>query len=181
MRIDSTAVTEIIIAPDTVQQIITAENLRRIFRQRPQKLDFLFCQRYLFAVNLHCILFQINVQICVRKSLSIRRLLRTQATQYRTHAGHHLRCTERLNHIIVRTDIQTHNLIIILSTRRYHNNRHHGFLAQAAANLKAIYFRHHNIQQHNSNFILILQIFIQCLGSVQRNNRFKAFLFGITG
>ncbi len=49
------------------------------------------------------------------------------------------------------------------------------------ANLKAIYLRHHNIQQHDSNFIFILQIFIQCLCSVQRNNRLKAFLFGIAG
>ena len=43
MRINSTAVTEIIITPNAVQQIIAAENLRGIFRQRPQKLDFLFC------------------------------------------------------------------------------------------------------------------------------------------
>ena len=57
------AVAEIIITPDTVQQVLTRKHLTAVFSQSPQQLYFLFRQRYVRAADSDQIFVQIDHKI----------------------------------------------------------------------------------------------------------------------
>ncbi|EJW98246.1 hypothetical protein EVA_13646 [gut metagenome] len=157
MGIHRAAVTEIIIAPNTVQQIIPAENLVAVLGQRPQKLHLFFRQRHLLVSNTHIIFIKVNVEPAILQHISPGLLLHIYPAHNSTHSGHNLAGRKRLDYIIVSANIQAHNLVIILASGGNHNNRHHRNAPQLAAHLKAINLRHHNIQKHHLYFLLLLK------------------------
>src|SRR5574344_1392773 len=71
MAVHRAAVPVVIVTPDTVQQIIPAENLLIISRQGIQKFFFPFSERHFRAVNSHQIIININNQVSHGQNLGL--------------------------------------------------------------------------------------------------------------
>ena len=85
--------------------------------------------------------------------------MRLIAAQDSLDTGRQLLHIERLDHEIIRAQLQSENLVKDLALCRYHDNRLCGYFAYLAADLPAILLRQHQIQQHKIRLILLEGIY----------------------
>ena len=69
------------------------------------------------------------------------------APEDRTDACHELSCAERLDHIVVSTELQSHDPIDLLATGGEHDDGHVGSLSDLAAEVPAVPVREHHVEQ----------------------------------
>ena len=149
MHIDRAAVPIILKAPDLVKQLIAGVNAVGIARQMKQQFQFLGRGVHHFAVHLKLIPGHVDGQLIVGDLLDVLGGgTRAGAAQNRLDPGDNFLGLKRLDHIIVRAQLQTEHLVKGLPLRRDHNNRGVGTLADFTADLPAVQLRHHDIQQH---------------------------------
>ena len=81
---------------------------------------------------------------------------------------------ERLDDIVVGTELETQNLIKGLLLCSYHNDRHIGLLSDLSADLPAVYARKHDIKQDNVRLERI-EFYDSLLAVVSKNNTVTVF------
>ena len=151
MGIHGTAVSEIIVAPQAVQQVVPGEHFFGVGGQQPEQFLFPFGKRHFFVINGHHIVIDINGQIGNDQLAGFALFLLGDAPQDRPGPGHDLRRAEGLDDIIVGADIQPHDFIRILTPGRNHDHRHLRHGPDGFAHGKPVFSRHHNVQEHNGD------------------------------
>jgi len=97
-----------------------------------------------------------------------------EAAQRGAHSGQELVELERLDQIIVSSQVQSPDAIVKLVLRRQHDDAEIGTAAQAAAHLVAVGSRHYEIQDHDVR--LEVRGKCQCFAAVPRLEHFVALV-----
>ena len=84
---------------------------------------------------------------------------------------------ERLGDEVVRAELKTEHLVEHFALCRYHNDRLGGHFTDLAADLPAIFARHHNVEKNKIRFVDLKST--ERLDTVVCGNGFIAFVFEI--
>ena len=75
--------------------------------------------------------------------------------QLALYPGDHFQGIEGLGDIVIRTDIQAQNLVVILAFRRQQNDGNIASLPQLGSGANAIQLGHHNVHENQVNIVLL--------------------------
>jgi len=145
-----------------------------------QKFQFLRRHLHLASAIYNRIIRQINHQVLIRNIFALNLLSRRRcrlSSKHRFHAGYKLLRIKRLNHIIIRAQLQSQNLIENLSLRRKHDNRNLRSLAYFLAYAVAINTRKHQVKQNQIR--RKYRKLLQCFLAIRYNQSLLALLYQI--
>ena len=155
MRINRPGVSEIIIVPYIVKDLLPGQRNPLILNKIRQKLKFLITKLYLSAVYLHLMRGSVDTDPARVNCLS--RIQCVRAPQDRRNPRHKNLRAERLRDIFVYSQFKTLQLVPLFRTRRQHNNRYSGRLTHLSAHLPSIHLRHHHIQNHKRYLFILIE------------------------
>ena len=129
------------------------------------------------AVDLQLIVGQIDAELIIFNFFHLVLIVLPKAAQHRFDARDHFFCLKRLDHIVVRAELQAQDLIKDLALCRQHDDRALRFFPDLTAHLPAVQFRQHDVQ-HNQVWVFLLEHF-QGLPPVVCNDYFEPLFFNI--
>ena len=156
--------------PDELIEILTAENLIRVPRQKQQQLVLLIGQRQLLAV--HCGRVRLGIdpeRACLHdRGLGRLRFEPAVLRQIRFDPRDQYAGEKRFFDVIICAEAETADLVHVIRARRHHQDRHIQLLAQPLADGNPIHARQHQIQQNEVIFtrerrVQPAQAVIRCL------------------
>ena len=156
--------------PHLFKNFICAEHLSGIGCQKMQDIKFYGRKFDTFPVHKHLMGFPVNDQVSQFDHLRLFFLFpcRIQipvTAKLGFYSGHKLQRIKGFRHIIVRAGGQSHDFVQILGFGADHNHGNIIFLTNPPAHLQSVDLRHHNIQQHQIN-LLLLHHSKSCMGII---------------
>src|SRR3990172_3668696 len=121
VHVDGAALAVEVEAPHHLQQLLARHDDARVARQGGQKIELLCPQ--LKAPRVHCRLtpFQVYEQGAEGRGPGAS-LTRRVAAQYGLDAGRQLARIERLRHVVVRAQLESHDLVHVVAVRGEHDD-----------------------------------------------------------
>src|SRR5512132_3808070 len=138
--------TEPVLVPDAGHQVLPPDHAARVARELGEQVELLAGQLDLLPVELDPaggdIYFQaVNMHDGVRAATP-------GATQHRPDARYHLRAAERLDHVVVRAQLEAYHAIHLGPSGRQHQDWDLGGPPQLAADVAAISVGKGQVEQH---------------------------------
>ena len=151
MHIHGPDISRIFITPDGIQQVFAAVHLVRIQHQKLQDIKFLGSQINLPVAdkNASAVAVQLQVSCLHHAGLFLCFFRLPRAADDSLDSCLYLQNVEWLGDIVIGPVLQPHNLVHVLTFCRQHNDRDIGKFPYLLADLQAVHFRKHEIQQHN--------------------------------
>ncbi len=163
MGIDGAGVAEVIVVPDAVKNLFPGEGDALIFHKVGQKLKLFETKLDGLAVNGDRMGSLVDDDAFVFQALIVIAL--AGAAKDRFHSGHQGLRGKRLGHIFIYPQVKALQLIPLIGLGGEHDDGHLGISAHLFADLPSVHFRHHNVQNDQSD-ILLLEEDIQSLRAV---------------
>ena len=119
-----------------------------MLQQQAEERKFLVCERHILPGNAHDVLVPADVQLA---DGMLARRCHPGAAQQRPHPREKLHHAEGLRYIVVRPGVQSDHAVVLGVLRREHHDRKlppERRAAQFFQNRKAVFFRQHDIEQH---------------------------------
>ena len=155
MGIHGAVLAVVVVIPDLLQDLLTAEGNALVADKKDQQVKLLGGERCLLPGNLDAVAGGVDRQITEGIAAGILRRLGHCARQHRLDAGYQLPRGEGLDHIIIGTTLQPGQLVVFLAAGGQHDDRGHDLagahLTQAG---HAVHKRHHDVQNHKINAAL---------------------------
>ena len=172
MHIQGLGVTDIVRAPNTVDQLMAGHDTTLVLHEILQQLELLEREEHVLPAHRDLMFAHMHGDITAHQRniiiLGARRLRRRLvAAQHRTNTRQQLAERIRLGHIVVRTYFQSNNLVDFRAFRGQHDNRHAALLTNTPAQRDAIDAGKHHVKQHQ-------------VGTAARK-QFQTFLTGFRG
>jgi hypothetical protein len=135
-----------IVAKDPVQKLQPGKGPSRFPGQHLQQLEFAGREVHDLAPHPHLVAAAINGQVAkahLRRTLSS---ILSDPAQHRPHLGHQLAGAEGLGDVIIRTQIQADELVLLGGLGRKHDDGHFGLGSQDAADVEAVHLGQQQVQ-----------------------------------
>ena len=121
MHIDRAGLAAVVHSPYFIEQLVTGEGDAGVGEEQPQQFIFLVGQTEKLSIRRHGMRVQIHRQPTCLQTVGV--LGRPAAAQHSFDARDKFHHTERLGQIIVRTKIQSLDLVIFSPLGRRHHHR----------------------------------------------------------
>ncbi len=135
-------------AAQAVQDVVAAEHLAGLGREQRQQLELGARELDRLAVAQHLALVQVDGEPVEHPALRARghRRRHALAAQDRLHARHQLARLERLGHVVVGAKLESDHAVHHVAARGQHDDRDVAFLADLAAQRKAVHLGQHHVE-----------------------------------
>ena len=177
MHVHGAAVAEVVKAPHLVEQLVAGVDAVGRGRKVVQKLHLLGRRVDLFAVDDQLIGVEVDDELVEGELLALGLAVVAGAAQHGVHACKQLLDLKGLDDVVVRTHLQTGDLVLGLALGGEHDDGHFHGLAQLAADLPAVHHGQHDIKQHEVGLDLLGHL--DGLAAVGRVRHLKAILLQV--
>ena len=154
MDVNGTGVSEIVKAPDLIEQLVAGKHAVVVRSEEVEQFQFLRRNVHRFALEFQFILLQADFDILKLDHLVVAlsgvRLIPSENRFDTRGKFFHIK---RLGHEIIRAQLQSQNLIKDLALCRDHNHGLGGNLADLAADLPTVLFGEHNVKKNQIRLI----------------------------
>ncbi len=158
MYVYGTAVAVVFKAPDLIEQLIAREYLVRIGREVIQQLQLLGRCVDLLAVDDQLIVGQVDHELVPADFLDGFFIGIAHSAQDGTDTRDDLLGFKGLDHIVVRSQLQTEDLVKYLALGGEHNDGAVGGLADLPAYLPAVHLGQHDVEQHQRRLFTLKEL-----------------------
>ena len=153
MGINGPGIAKVIIVPHIVQNLFSGKSQALVFHKIRKKLKFLEAQFYFPTVHFHLMGRLVKGEDACGDH-AVRRD-RVGSPKDCFHPGHQNLGAEGFGNILVYAQLKAQKLVLLVASGRQHNDRHFGMLPDLPADLPAIHFRHHHIQNDESDIFFL--------------------------
>ena len=148
-NIHRTQVAVVVIAPDVLHQFLAREHTAGRGRQKAEDIEFAGGKLECAPVLVDHAARTGDAQAVPSLRLRLFALLaRKRAAHVRLDARHQLAHGERLCDIVVRAQLEAHDLVGLLLSRGQHDDRNVALRTHAAADLEAVHLGQHDVEQN---------------------------------
>ena len=166
MDVEGLGVTDIVAAPDAIDEHVAGEHAAGVLHQQAQQLELLASQVHLVAAHEGPSGLGLEAQASrlggdVEVDLLV---LRRGAPQHGAHAGHELAEAIGLGDIVIGTHLETDDRVDLLGLGRHHDDRGGRLRADLATDVESRDLGDHQIEQHEVRGDLVEEL--ERLGAV---------------
>ena len=150
MYVKGFGVTDVVGAPDAVDQLSAGQHPAGVAEQVLEEVELLERQRHRVTGDLHDVTLDVHPHRSGLEHPVVGgeiRLVLHPATQHRTDAGDQLARRIRFGHIVVRTEFEADDLVDLTVTRRHHDDGNAGARSQRLADVGATHAGQHEVEQ----------------------------------
>lgn len=178
MDIDRAGVTEIVKAPHLVEELIARENAVAIRGKEVEELELLRGNVDCLAVELQLVFLQADFDILEFYDFVVRGLrVGIVTAEHRLDSRGEFLHIEGLDDEVIGAELETEHFVEHFALRGNHDNRLRGNLTDFAADLPAVFFRHHDVEQDEIGFVHFEEV--DALGTVGRGLDFVTFVLKV--
>ena len=147
MRVDRAVEPVEVVVEGPVDYLLSGERAARLPHEHGENAEFGRRQRDRLAVDPGRMLFQVDGHVAVADLLrSALGRLPSRAAQHRPYSRGKLPGTERLDDVVVRSDVQTVEPVFLIDSGGQHHNRHRRVFPEASADVHSVHPRKHQVE-----------------------------------
>ena len=148
MHVERLGVAEVVGSPDAVDELTPREHAARVAQQQLEQLELLERHRDLAAVDGHLVPIDIHAHAVGLERTVSEAVVLDLAAQDGPDARQQFPSRIRLRHVVVGTELETHDDVDLAVLRGEHDDGHARALSQLAAHLGTREPGQHEIEQH---------------------------------
>ena len=155
VTVNRALVTLEVVAEDLLHQLHTVVHATRMTGERGEELELGGGEVDLFALDQDLVAGDIDHQVTEVEHLDLRLIGLMGATEQRAHASNELTRGERLDEVVVGTELEADDAILDLALCGEHDDRHIGGIANGAANALAGKLGEHEVENDQVELMLL--------------------------
>src|SRR6266571_1413327 len=136
------------VAPDQLEEVITAEHLTRVLDEQREDRELLRRELNRAPVDDRLVRREVDLQPAKPMNRTLRGARRPGPAQNSLHSLHHLSRRRRFDDVVVGAEPQAADLVAVLAARAQEENRHAEAVAQTPADVEPGLAPEHHVEEH---------------------------------